>query len=397
MRRALRSRHMAAAVLLLLLFGLNMLAGMDPLAPSPYNSYTRQALAWREGQTHLPEDVPHLELAIRDGRYYVSFPPVPSVPIYFLTYIFGAAVPDGLLVKTYALIAFYALCRAFMRQQVKEHKASWLAFLFCTASSMLPLMLSGAVWYQAQVMGFMFIALSIDRMQAKKVTSSLFCYALAVGCRPFSALYGPLLMLIHLFFTPENKGRFKQTALGMLPGVFLGLIVAAAYGWYNQIRFGSPFEFGHNFLPEFSFQGGTQFSLRHVMNNIRSFVFSLPFERTDSGIEMRRFGFSLFIANPILLWLLIWALEDALLKKMNAQKALVLLFFLAHLTLLLMHRTFGGFQYGARYAVDLIPYAAIYLWLSDKKERRISLPFLLSLCAALVFAIYGSLTIILPG
>ena len=42
--------------------------------------------------------------------------------------------------------------------------------------------------------------------------------------------------------------------------------------------------------------------------------------------------------------------------------------FAVHLFLLLLHRTGGGFQLGARYAVDLTMYALIYLTL--RKEKR---------------------------
>lgn len=61
----------------------------SPFAPSMYNTYTRQAMAWRQGLLHLPEDVPHLELAVFNGDYYVSFPPLPSVSLFLLTFIFG--------------------------------------------------------------------------------------------------------------------------------------------------------------------------------------------------------------------------------------------------------------------------------------------------------------------
>ena len=65
---------------------LHLLMGGDWLksffGPSFYNTYTRQALAWREGLLHLPEDVPYLELAIYEGEYYVSFPPLPSPPVW---------------------------------------------------------------------------------------------------------------------------------------------------------------------------------------------------------------------------------------------------------------------------------------------------------------------------
>ena len=72
-----------ALMLVLLLLILHFASGTPVLAPSAYNSYTLQALAWRRGLTYLQQDVPHLELAIKDGLYFVSFPPVPSIPLYF--------------------------------------------------------------------------------------------------------------------------------------------------------------------------------------------------------------------------------------------------------------------------------------------------------------------------
>lgn len=395
-QRILGSRHVPAVALLLLLLALHAALGLSPLGPSPYNSYTRQALAWRSGQSHLPADVPHLELAIKDGRYYVSFPPVPSVPIWLLSFLFGSQVPDGLLVKAYALIAFYAFCRLFQRRGYSQAQAGWLSLFVCGASSMLPLMLSGAVWYQAQVMGLMFIALAIDRMDGQRPTWGLLCYALSVGCRPFNALYGPLLMLIYLFFSSGQPAGLAGRLRTLMPGIALGLLAAAAYAWYNTLRFGSPFEFGHNYLPEFSFQGGTQFSTRHIMGNIKGFVFSWPFERAGTSFKLKAFGFSLFLANPLLLWMLLWAASDGLKGRLSLAKWLTLLFFLAQLMLLLMHRTFGGYQFGARYAVDLIPYAAIYLTLDQQKGQRFRLTFVLSMGAALLFCIYGSLMIMLP-
>ena len=64
---------LAAAFVLLSLLILSMLE-TSPMTPSPYNTYTLQALAWRKGQAFLDGDVPYLELAIYQGRYFVSFP-----------------------------------------------------------------------------------------------------------------------------------------------------------------------------------------------------------------------------------------------------------------------------------------------------------------------------------
>lgn len=392
------SRHLYALLLVVLLLILHGALSLPLLHPSPYNSYTLQAMAWRSGQTHLSQDVSHLELAIKDGLYYVSFPPVPSLPIYLLSFIFADQVPDGLLVKIYILIAYYALCRMLTRRGWREQRAAAISVLLCAASSMLPLLLSGAVWYQAQVMAFMWIALAVDAMFGGRPTIGLLYYALSVGCRPFDALYGPLLIGLYLTVGQPHGLRLQGLwgrAKALVPGILLGLCVAAAYGWYNQVRFGHPLEFGHNYLPEFSFQGGIQFSLRHIPGNIRDYVLALPFEQVGGALSLRRFGFSLFLANPILLMMLVWSVRDGLSRSFSWQKAAVMMTFLLHLLLLLSHRTFGGFQYGARYAVDLIPYAALYLTL-DRPEQKWTKPLVIVMILGLALAIYGSLVIVLP-
>ena len=81
---ARRAAALAAALLawMAVLALLSRLCGYDPFGTSAYNTYTLQALSWREGRTWLSQDYPHLELAIFEGRYYVSFPPVPSLPCF---------------------------------------------------------------------------------------------------------------------------------------------------------------------------------------------------------------------------------------------------------------------------------------------------------------------------
>lgn len=393
-RALCRSRYLFAALLILLLVVLHLITGVGIFTPSPYNTYTIQAMAWREGRMHLPYDIPHLELAIFENRYYVSFPPVPSVPVFFLTFLFGYNVPDGLLIKAYALIAFLSLVRTLRKEGWKEASAAAAAFLLCTASSMLPLLMTGAVWYQAQVMAFMLTVLAMEGMQADKTTWGLFCYALSVGCRPFNALYGPLLIALFLHRQSGHE-RILVTIKKLLPGIVLGLCVAAAYAWYNWARFGNPLEFGHNHLPEFSFQGGTQFSLRHVPKNAATFLWGLPFSIEGRAVKLKQFGFSLFLSNPVLLCMLGWVLRDGWCRRLAPSKLLVLGIFLLHLLLLLCHRTFGGYQYGARYAIDLIPYSVFYL-LCDREATACKRPCIIVMVLGLCMAVWGSLTILLP-
>ncbi len=174
-----------------LLFSMQLLLGKDPLKHSTYNSYTLQALQWRKGEIALDENVTYLELAVFQGRYYVSFPPVPTVPVFFLTFIFGENVPDALLVILYGVASCFLIYVILKRKTRAPALSAVWAFLICFASSMLPILTDGAVWYQAQMLAFLFTVAAIERMQKGAVTVSLVLFALSVGCRPFNVLFGP--------------------------------------------------------------------------------------------------------------------------------------------------------------------------------------------------------------
>ena len=82
------------------------------------DSYTLQALAWRAGKTTIDGDLPWLELAIYEGKQYLSFPPVPTLPLFVLTFFFGGETPSGALTLLYLLGGYAAgffLCARRMR------------------------------------------------------------------------------------------------------------------------------------------------------------------------------------------------------------------------------------------------------------------------------------------
>ncbi len=363
-----------------------MLTGSSFAGATPYNTYTRQAMAWREGLLHLPEDVPYLELAVYEGEYYVSFPPLPSVVLLPLTFIFGWDTPDNLLMKLYAAGACLLLYAALKRRGYRKWDAGIFSFLLCFSSSLLPLTLNGAVWYHAQVLAFFLTTAAVSLLILDKPTLSLLCYALSVACRPFNALYALPLFAAYLAINRRAGKTIKTMIRALLPGVCLGLCVAFGIGMYNYVRFGDVFEFGHNYLPEFSFQGGVQFSLDHVGKNLKRFLWGLPL---NSEGEVEKFGYSMLLACPTLLLMLYWFIADLFRRRMRVEKAVVLVTCIANAFLLLLHRTFGGFQLGARYAVDLVPYTFFYLLLTPEKKRS-NIVELLILLAVLGFTAWAA-------
>lgn len=365
---------------------LHLMIGTGFASPTFYNTYTLQAMAWRSGSLHLPHDFPWLELAIYEGEFYVSFPPLPSVILLPLTFLFGEATPDHLLVKIYAVAACFALYAAFKQAGNRRGSAALLSFLFTASSSALPMMLSGAVWYHAQMLAFMLICISLLCILKNKPTIGLFLYALSVACRPFDAVYGPLLYGVYLH--QNRNAAFRENVKKLLPGTILGLCVAAGLAVFNYVRFGNPLEFGHNYLPEFSFQGGIQFSLSHVGRNLQTFLLGAPLSKSGETYTFNQFGYSMLIACPTLLLMLLHVISDVCKKQFTWVKGMLLLSMLLHIFLLLLHRTFGGYQLGARYVVDAIPYTALYFSLSKPCEKRNAV-FITFLFLMLLFTIVG--------
>ena len=92
----------------------------------------------------------------------------------------------------------------------------------------------------------------LESSKHKKINKILlafgcFCMALAVGCRPTTMFFLPLIPVFlfkHLKEAWNNKKQFfKLCAWAAVPCI----IVACALMWYNYIRFGSVFEFGTDY------------------------------------------------------------------------------------------------------------------------------------------------------
>ena len=333
-----------------------------------YKSYLLQAQAWLRGETALAGDYSYLELAVYNGKYYVSFPPVPAVPMVLWTLIWSDNVPGGLFQKIYAAIACLVILSELLRTgRMKWQACAAWAVLLCFGSAMLPITLVGGVWYEAQILAFLFSVSAVAAIRRSHPTLACLFYALSVGCRPFTVCLGPALLAMYL---TEQRGQLRHSLRRLVPGFCTGLAIAACYAAYNYARFGNPFEFGHNYLPEFTRAEHGQLSLAYVAQNSPTLFFGSPVSITDSGLRFNIFGFSMFLSCPILICGAVWFIRDAAKKQLTPAKWIILLTSAANVFLLLMHRTLGGHQFGMRYALELIPMCFAYQLLS--KPRRIT-------------------------
>ncbi|MBC5581233.1 hypothetical protein H8S23_06905 [Anaerofilum sp. BX8] len=361
--------HAAPLAFLLAFFWLGVvlyhtLAGGTLLAANPYDSYSLQAQNWLAGSLSIRhgEAYPWLELAVFQGRYYLSFPPVPTLfALPWAALGGGAAAPANLLVAGYAAAGLAAVYACFARLGHPPQACAFWASFFVLATNLLGLCCSGGVWYQAQVLNFMLCALGAWQFAAGHRGRCLFLLALAVGCRPFSALYLPLALLLFRLQDRREGRAAGWTLKSALAGLAAAALVAAGLMALNVLRFGDPFEFGHAYLPEFQRSERGQFSLSYLPGNLLALLRPVTLT-ADLALDFPRFdGFLFFLSNPVFL---AWSarLVRGWREKEDGRIAGLLTggAFLLGLLLLCAHRTTGGWQFGARYTVDLLPAALLY-------------------------------------
>lgn len=369
-RSPLRRDFPALALSMLCVYALFWaLTGRSPLF-STYDSYVLQALRWLSGHLDLGQDYAYLEIARYAGRYFVSFPPIPSVLLLPLCLLFGANAPDGLLAVGMSLLAaWYALRLAHLAGRTGPSAVFWALFL-TVGSNFLHVGPSADVWYLAQTCAFAFTLMALYHASTPGLRDGwvpLLALALAFGCRPLQIVYLPLAALL-LWQKVKRGGLDLPAALRRywwwaLPPLAVGCALMAL----NAARFGSPFQFGHDYLPEFAVEKPAgQFSAAYLPENWAR-LWALPPVEGGRVVFPIFNGCAFWLFSPIFLSFGVYFLKNirAVLKKPAVLLAVALI--LVHFAALCAHATLGGWQFGNRYTVDALPvlYWALLLLLKD--------------------------------
>ena len=122
-------------------------AGNYPWVENPYNSYLLQARRWLSGHTDLGVNYPHLEIAEYMGKYYISFPPLPSVVLLPFAIL---NIPDGFASLLASLITAVYLFRIFERHS--SGNPVFYTLFVMVASNLLAVSANPWVWFIAQNM-----------------------------------------------------------------------------------------------------------------------------------------------------------------------------------------------------------------------------------------------------
>lgn len=339
------------------------LTGYGPLKQNVYNSYALQADSWRQGRLDLGQDYPYLELAVYNGKYYVSFPPFPSYILFPLTFIFGSNTPDALLMWFISLLSAGYLYRLALQFRLSEPLSALTTLTVILGSNTTFNMLNPGAWFFAQNLCFLLAVMTIYYAGNGKGGWALFFWACSVGCRPMQIFFLPVVLLILYIVekkkSPELSGK-KIVSNKIYWGIPAGC-VALTYMVLNYLRFGSIIEFGHNYLPEFIRAEHGQFSVKYMSENLKSLLHFFQFDESGK-IVIDHFGnLSFMLASPCVIFAILTLLACILKKEYRIVifQSGIIACAIAYLAVTIMHKTMGGWHFGNRYANDILPW--IYL------------------------------------
>ncbi len=234
----------------------------------------------------------------------------------------------------------------------------------------------GGAWQLA--LGFAMLgqlgAIYFSIYKPKPVWAGVF-FALAFGNRTEVLLTAPILIFLLLCSTQPKfpvtklksyttKKSLKTIAAFCAIPVLLGICTL----WYNSARFGSPLDFGYARIPgvlEEPWYDHGIFSTHYIPRQAKEMLLK-SWERTPESVLPRPSGFSssILISSPFLLLLF---------RAKMKNKTLIVASWvaIAVLTILLwIHGNSGGWQFGYRYAMELLPWA--FILLLENSPRKIT-------------------------
>lgn len=321
---------------------------------NPYRSYALQACAWLNGRLDLGKDYPWLELAIYEGKYYVSFPPFPSLVLLPFAAVWGTNTPDHWISLGFSMIGIiYAIRLYHAITGTYEMAERYVLFLFLGNGYLFIALQGGWVWYMAQTMCFTFSLMSLFYAANKHIGRAFAFLACAFGCRPMVVAYIPLILMLGT--EKASVKTWMRKGYRLIPAC----MIIGFYLMLNAARFDNPFEFGHTHLPEFVRSTEGQFSLNYATKNFNQ-LFRLPQTGGEHGMLIYDTYdcMAFWLIDPIIVSFMVTWLY-ALTRKRKAYGLNLIIVpatICVHLMIVCCHKTMGGYQFGNRYIVDMLPY-----------------------------------------
>lgn len=314
-------------------------------------------------------------------RYFMSFPPGPSVLMMPLAAVQGYNVNDVLFTIFFAslnvMLTFLLLQRMSIGGRTGRSRSDnlWLTLLFGFGTVHYWSAVLGQVWFTALIIGITFSLLyiycAIDTRHP--FLAGLFL-AMAFSTRA-TLLFTVIFFAGFLFFPggrflqrEQYKTAAKKLVLFCIPCLIIGLSLMAI----NYIRFESLSEFGHKYLAAGNIgriKSYGLFNLQFLSKNLTAQFTLLPrFQETYPYIIISKHGMSMLLTTPAFIYLLRPLARTAREDKFwwAILWATVAVVAIPHL----LYQNTGYEQFGYRFSLDYMPYLILLLAVGRRPLSR---------------------------
>ena len=299
------------------------------------------------------------------GRYYLALG-----PLQLLAYIPFAAVPDLQVVGGYVTGLLFGLPAAWLALPLaraygaRGAAAYWIAAFTAVGARLVGGSVFGNVYLLAHAESFLALTLFLIEWAGKRRPALLgVCLGASFLARPTTIL-AAIPFGLYLIWT--RRGELRALARS---AASFGLPIAGAiafYGWFNWVRFGSPFETGYGIslltiqsLQERRAQG--LFSIVQIPDNVKLALLQLP-DRIGQFpfFSASPYGMSMALVSPALVTSLWAGFRDVTVR---------LLWIATVLVAVPVFLYYGGglVQYGFRYSLDFTPFLVALMALGSHR------------------------------
>jgi hypothetical protein len=317
---------------------------------------------WFDPTTVPPGAIGNNDVIPIDGRWYVPFGPFPAIAFMPLVAVIGPVTADiwesGINAALAAMdvgLAWWLLGRIGVRSLVDRF---WLVALLGFSTQIWWVTTRGGVWHTGHLIATMLtLACLIEVWGSRRGWLIGLMAGAAFLSRAPVAFAVPFYALL---LAGDRIWEVRKWPWSSWAGLAAGVLPSIAFFfWYNDARFGSPFESGYALatLPgwlEAKRQIGL-FSIAHIPMNLDYLFIHLPalYKSLDDlqfpFLKPDGLGISIFITSPGLLYAVRAPWRESRSWWLLGAAILVLI-------PTLLYYGGGWLQYGYRYALDSIPF-----------------------------------------
>lgn len=382
------------AVALAVYWGTAVWAGHTQSPGLAYFDYLAEAFL--QGRLYLANPPQTHDLTLYEGKWYVPFPPLPTLLMLPWVVWRGVAGTNTVLFSTLFAAANVALVYLMLQALADrgwtklDHGGDlWLTLLFGLGSVHWYMATVGQVWFVAQICTVTFIALAVWLAIANgSPWLSGLSLALALAARPNVILVWPLLLGIAAERLRGADGpldwrrTIRWALISLIP---VALAVIGLLG-YNVARFGHPFDFGYSneniaarLVDDLRTYG--QWHIHYIPRNLWAMWLALPqWDAARQSLTPNPEGMSLLLTTPALVCLV----------RARQRSPVVIGAWVAFGLLVILLATYyntGWRQFGYRFSLDfMIP---IMVLLAFAAGRRVSWQMRTLILLGLLVNAYG--------